>query len=149
MKLIKVVFAGAVMFVVTAGPANAEVIVNDWFPFEFVVIDGGDCAGEDGVAQGIVHQTVTTMPQGNFNVHINARGTWTGIETGNEGKWLDNINDVLPILGENVVYTFQQRLRILGQGPGGDFFLRYKFHVTEIGGEITSYIDSLTTECTV
>ena len=148
MKLIQVVIACAVMFVVTAAPANAEVFIQDWFPFEMVVTDDGDCAGEDGLAQGMVHYTVGTMPRGQFNVHINARGTWTGLETGLEAKWLDNINDVLPIDGENFVYTYQQRLRLLGQGPGNDFFLRYRFHVTVIGGEVTAYVDSLTIECT-
>ena len=148
MKLIQVIITCAVIFIVTAAPANAEVIVQDWSPFEFIVTDDSDCAGEDGLAQGMVHTTVATMPQGGFSVHLNARGTWTGLETGNEAKWLDNINDVLPIQGENVVYTFQQRLRILG-GPGGAFFLRYKFHIVDIGGEVRSYIDSLTIECTV
>ena len=97
MKLIQVIITCAVIFIVTAAPANAEVIVQDWSPFEFIVTDDSDCAGEDGLAQGMVHTTVATMPQGGFSVHLNARGTWTGLETGNEAKWLDNINDVLPI----------------------------------------------------
>jgi hypothetical protein len=88
------------------------------------------------------------MPQGDVSVHLNARGTWTGIVNGNEAKWLDNINDVLPIAGENFVQTFQQRLRILTKGPGNDFFVRYKIHITVIGGEVTAYVDSFTTECT-
>ena len=149
MKINQVIIACAVMLVVTTAPAKAEVIVQEWSPFEFVTIDDFDCAGEDGLAQGMVHTTVATMPQGGVSAHINARGTWTGLETGNEGKWLDNINDVLPILDENFVHTFQQRLRILSQGPGNDFFLSYRFHVTVIGGEVTAYVDSFTIECTV
>lgn len=138
----------ALVFIVTASPANAGVIVQDWSPFEFIVPDDSDCSGQPGLAQGMVHTTVATMPRGGFNIHVNARGTWTGLDTGVEAKWLDNISDVLPILGENFVYTYQQSLRILG-GPGGSFFLRYKFHLVEIGGEVRSYIDSLTIECTV
>jgi len=142
------IMACAVVFIVTAAPANAEIIVQDWSPFEFIVTDDSDCAGEDGLAQGMAHTTIATMPRGGLNVHFNARGTFTGLDTGNEAKWLDNISDVLPILGENFVYTYQQSLRIIG-GPGGAFFLTYKFHVVEIGGEVRSYIDSLTIKCTV
>jgi len=149
MKLIQVIIACAVMFIVTAAPAKAEIIDQFWGPFEFPTTDDFDCAGEDGFAQGMVHVTVANMPQGGVSFHLEARGTWTGIATGNEGKWLDNINDVLPIDGENFVQTFQQRVRILGKGRGNDFFLKYKFHVTVIGGEVTAYVDSLTTECTV
>jgi hypothetical protein len=149
MKLIQVIIACAVILVVSSAPAQAEVIQQGWFPFEFVTTDDFDCSGEDGLAQGMFHSTITTMPRGQFNVHLNARGTWTGLETGFEAKWLDNINDVLPISGENIVHTFQQRLRILSQGPGNDFFLSYRFHVTVIGGEVTAYVDSFTIECTV
>ena len=142
------IMACAVVFIVTAAPANAEVIIQDRSPFEFPVTDDADCAGEDGIAQGMAHWTVATTPRGGLNVHLNARGTCIGVETGSEAKWLDNINDVLPILGENFVYNFQQSLRIIG-GPRGSFFLRYKFHVTDIGGEVRAYIDSLSIECTV
>ena len=142
------IMACAVVFIVTASPANAEVIFQDWSPFEFYVTDDADCAGEDGIAQGMVHSTIATTPRGGLNLHFNARGTFIGVETGSEAKWLDNINDVLPILGENFVYNFQQSLRILG-GPRGSFFLKYQFHVTDTGGEVRAYIDSLTIECTV
>ena len=141
------IMACAVVFIVTAAPANAEIIDQDWSPFEFIVTDDFDCAGEDGLLQGMAHTTVATMPQGGLSIHFNARGTFTGLDTGTEWKWLDNINDVLPIEGENVVYTFQQRLRVIG-GPRADFFLKDKFHVTVIGGEVTAYVDSITVECT-
>ena len=149
MKLNQVIIACAVMLVVTAAPAKAEVIRQEWSPFEMVVTDDFDCAGENGLAQGMVHWTVTTMPRGQFNVHLNARGTWTGLVTGIEAKWLDNVNDVLPIDGENFVWTIQQRLRLLGQGPGNDFFLSYRFHVTVIGGELTAYVDSFSFKCSL
>jgi hypothetical protein len=149
MKLIQVVFACAVMFIVTASPVSAEVVFQDWSPFEFVQTDDFDCAGEDGLAQGMVHTTIATMPQGGVSFHLNAHGTWTGFGTGNEFKWLYNYNDVLPINGENVVWTIQQRVRVLGQGPGNDLFVKYKFHRTVIGGEVTVYVESLTFECTV
>jgi hypothetical protein len=149
MKLIRIAIACAVMFIVAPATAKAEIIEQSWNPFEFVATDDFGCAGEDGLVQGMVHTTVATMPQGRFNVHFNARGTWTGIVTGGEWKWLDNINDVLPIDGENFVWTIQQRLRLLGQGPGNDFFLSYRFHLTAIGGELTAYVDSFSVECSV
>ena len=143
------IMACAVVFIVTAAPANAEILDQFWSPFEMVATDDFDCAGEDGLAQGMFHVTVSTMPRGGINFHLNARGTFTGMKTGGEWKWLDNRNSVLPINGENFVQTIQQRLRILGQGPGNDFFLSYRFHVTVIGGELTAYVDSFTIECTV
>ena len=149
MKIIYVVVACALMFIFAPATAKAEIIVQSWNPFEMVVTDDLDCAGEDGLAQGMIHTTVSTMPRGQFNVHINARGTWTGFNTGNEFKWLDNINDVLPIDGENFVWTIQQRLRILRKGPGNDFFLKYRFHMTVIGGELTAYVDSFSFKCSV
>ena len=149
MKLIRVAIACAVMFIVAPATAKAEIIEQSWNSFEFVVTDDFGCSGEDGLAQGMVHTTVSTMPQGQFNAHLNARGTVTGLNTGNEFTWMDNINNVLPIDGENFVWTIQQRLRLLGQGPGNDFFLSYRFHVTVIGGELTAYVDSFTIECTV
>ena len=149
MKRFKVVFAFAVMFIVAPAPAKAEIIFQDWSPCEFVQPDVFGCAGEDGLAQGMVHTTIATMPQGGFSIHLNAHGTWTGFDTGNEWKWLENYNDVLPIRGENEVWTIQQRVRVLGQGPGNDLFLKYKFHITVIGGELTAYVDSLSVECSV
>ena len=150
MSLIKKLFATAVLLslALIMSPAQAELLQQDWFPIERVVIDNG-CTGEDGLSQGMYHLTVTTMPQGNLNIHINARGTWTGFVTGAEAKWLENVNDVLPILGENVVYTYQRRFRVLGQGPKNDFFLKHKLHVTMIGDEVTVYFDSFTTDCRI
>jgi hypothetical protein len=149
MKLIQVIIACAVMFIVTAAPAKAEIIKQSWESFEFVQTDDFDCAGEDGLAQGMVHTTIANMPQGGLSIHALQRGTWTGFDTGNEFKWLHNYTDVLPINGENVVWTIQQRVRVLGQGPGNDLFVKWKYHVTDIGGEVTVYVDSLTFECTV
>ena len=149
MKLFNLAIACAVFFVLMAAPAQAEVLDQGRYPFEFVVPDDLNCAGEDGLAQGIVHLVVTTMPRGGLNIHISAQGTWTGLDSGNEAKWLENINDVLPMTGENYVRTVQQRLRILTKGRGNDFFLRFSFHITVVGGEVTAYIDSFTTECTV
>ena len=47
----------------------------------------------------------------------------------------------IPVDGENVVYTFQNTLKIIGQGGQNTYFAKTKFHVTVIGGEVKSYID--------
>jgi hypothetical protein len=49
MKLIQVIIACAVILVVSSAPAQAEVIQQGWFPFEFVTTDDFDCSGEDGL----------------------------------------------------------------------------------------------------
>jgi hypothetical protein len=129
-------------------PVQAKVLAQYWTPDEFFAIDETNCAGEDGYVQLMSHVTVVDMPQGALGIHVNRRGTWTGLVTGTESKWLDNLVNVLPILGEGFVHTQIFTIRIVGQ-RGNNFYLRAKQHITIMGGEIITNIDSQTIDCKV
>jgi len=127
-----------------AMPAQAELLVNEWSPFEFVVLQDPEqpCADDPAfLAQGMQHLKVSTLRNGGVAINFNALGTFTGLVTGEEWKWRHNIADVLPIDGENAVYSYQDILKIIGQGGAPSFRAKFKLHVTEIGGEVKSYIE--------
>lgn len=137
---------------VPLAPAKAELLVNEWQEFAFPVPDDSDCAGEDGVASGLVHFTVTAMPSGLLGIHINANGIWKGNDSGVELHWKDNITDIIPILhdGEIVVWTIVQRLRITKRGPEpAQFRLKFDLHLVEVGGDLVVYHDEVSTVCRI
>lgn len=135
---------GLVAWVGLTAPAQAELLVNEWLPFEFVVLQDPDnpCADDPAfLAQGMQHLKVSSLRQGGFAINFNALGTFTGLVTGEEWHWRHNIADVLPMDGENAVYSYHETLKIIGQGGTPTYFARTKFHVTVIGGELKSYIE--------
>ena len=152
MRNFKINFA-TIVLVASMGltaPVQAELLVNEWATFEFVVPQNPDTqCGEDSsfLAQGMQHLKVSTLKNGMFAVNFNALGTFTGLNTGEEALWRHNINDVFPIDGENAVYTYRDTLKIIGRGGVASFFAKATFHVTEIGGEFKSYIDDVKIAC--
>jgi len=129
-----------------AEPAHAENIVNVWEPIEIPVI-GDPCAGEDALILGMVHTTVSTLRNGQLSVQVNTQGVITGLDTGREWLWRLNISDVLPVDGENLVWTFHQRDKVIGRGGLPSLFITYQAHVTVIGGDVKVYFDSATYDC--
>ena len=152
MSMFKKCFA-IILFIALVGlaaPVHAELVVNEWAPFEFVVPQNPEepCADDPAfLAQGMQHLKVSTLRNGGFAVNFNALGTFTGLVTGQEWHWRDNIADVLPIDGENAVYTFHNTLKIIGQRGAPTYFAEVRFHVTEIGGELKSYIEVENISC--
>ena len=133
-----------------AAPTQAELLVNEWSPFEFVVLqDPNNPCGDDPafLAQGMQHLKVSTLRRGGLAINFNALGTFTGLESGQEAHWRHNINDVFPNFGETEVYNYQESLKIIGQGGDPSYFAKIKFHITLIGGEVKSYVDSAKIEC--
>lgn len=152
MRILKIVCITAVVaFSTFSMPAKAELLANFWDEFTFPVTDDSGCAGEDGMANGLVHITVTNFKKGGIGFHVNATGTWTGDISGDEYTWKDNVVDVLPIAEDGkFVLNVSQQLRIIGQGPGmGQFRLNFNLHIVEIGGELKTYVDELKTTCSV
>jgi len=134
-----------------AAPASAELLVNEWSPFEFLVPQDPDnpCSDDPAfLAQGMQHVKVSTLPQGGLAINFNALGTFTGLVSGNEWLWRHNWADVLPMDGENAVYNYQETLKIIGQGGAPTYFAKFKFHVAVIGGEVKSYIEVEDITCT-
>ncbi len=127
-----------------AGPVQAELLVNEWLPFEFVIPQNPEdpCADDPAfLAQGMQHLKASSLRNGGAAVNFNALGTLTGLVTGEEWHWRHNFADVLPMDGENTVYNYQETLKIIGQSGAPSLFIKAKFHITMIGGEVKSYID--------
>jgi hypothetical protein len=148
MKIIYVVVACALMFIVSAAPAKAGIIVNEWQEFAFAVTDDFDCAGEDGFASGVLHLIVSDFRKGGVGAHLTAKGILKGNDSKIEVVWKDNILDILPIgdLGNHVVWTQTETLKLIGQG-GLAFGFRANFHLTEVGGQPIVYFDRATFVC--
>lgn len=133
-----------------ATPVHAELLDNTWYPFEFVLPQDPEhqCADDPFyLAQGLQHVNVASLRNGEIVIHFNALGTFTGLESGVEAHWRHNVTELVPVAGETTVYTFQETLKIIGQGGVPSFFAKIKFHVTDIGGEWRSYIDSAKVGC--
>jgi hypothetical protein len=149
MRLITIICTTTfLLFAVVAAPAKAEVLVNEWQEFAFGVDDDFGCAGEDGVASGVVHVVVTDFRKGNLGIHFNAIGIWKGNDSGVELSWKENITDIIPIgdFGNHFVGTISQSVKIIG--PGGLLFrLNAKVHLTEVGGDFIVFFSDVTTVC--
>ena len=147
MKLIEVLLTTTfLIFTVIAAPAKAELLVNEWQEFAFPVTDDYGCAGEDGVASGVVHTRISDLRMGDVAFQINAKGIWKGDDSGVEFLWKDNITEVVPVdIGDHFVVTFSQNLRIIGQGLG--FRVNANVHITEVGGELVVYFNEFTIVC--
>jgi hypothetical protein len=140
----------SVTILTAAAPVQAAPpLFNEWQEFAFPVPDTFDCAGEDGVASGVVHRVAIDLNQGGVGFHLNAQGIWKGNDTGTEYKWRDNITDVIPIDNpDNFVGTLSESLKIIG-GPNGSFRLKGDVHVTVVNNEVVVYFDNVSTSCSV
>lgn len=138
------------IFASVAAPAKAEVLLNQWNEFAFPTIDDFGCAGENGVASGIVHLVYSDFKKGNLSLHLSAKGIWKGNDSGFETIWKDNISEVMPIadFGNHFVGTFSQSLKLIGQG-GLAFRLNANVHLTEVGGEFIVYFDEVSIDCNI
>jgi hypothetical protein len=154
MKLSQGLFATFVLVasMCVAAPVQAELLVNEWEPFEFPVAPDPNCPTEDTAfyVQGMQHLKASNLRKGGLAINMNALGTFTGIQTGEEWHWRHNIADVLPIYegnGENEVFTYQETLKLIGQGGTPSYFAKTKFHIIVFGGEVKSYIDAVEVRC--
>lgn len=130
-------------------PARAEIVFQGWQEFAMPVTDETGCAGENGVASGIVHTTIAELQDG-YSYHINAQGIVKGDDSGIEYLLRDNIMEVIPFSdwGTHAIGTTQQRLKLIGKGGQAvKFVLLYRAHLTEIGGEVVVYFDGATFQC--
>lgn len=152
MRQILTILVAIVFVTVTAyaGPVHAAPpLYNVWQEFSFPVTDDSDCAGEDGVASGVVHLVERDFKKGVYGFHVNAMGIWKGDDTGIELLWRDNVSEVVPVWGpSHKVGTTTQSLKIIG-GPYGQFRLKYTAHIVEVGGQLVVYFEDVTTACNV
>lgn len=143
----------AIVFVAVTAYADpvraAPPLYNVWVEFSFPVPDDSDCAGEDGVASGVVHLFEREFNKGVWGYHVNAKGIWKGDDTGTELLWIDNVSEVVPVWGpSHKVGTTTQSLKIIG-GPNGQFRLKFTAHIVEVDGQLVVYFEDVTTTCHV
>lgn len=150
MRLVLGVTLALSILVAAIEPTEAQILQQEWQEFAFPIADVSGCAGEDGVASGMVHYTVTSMPSGWVGVHINAEGIVEGNDSGALYLWRDNITDIVPVVeaGELFVGTYRNTLKIIGPGNGlAKFMFSAKVHLTEIDGVAVVYFDEASFSC--
>ena len=152
MKSIQMTTACALILMLSTVPVRAENLVQAWNPFGGILVDSIGCLGEDGFAQGMVHTVISNLRQGGVLIHFNAQGTVTGLVTGNEWLWRDSWNETLPIFDgtfDDVVFTEQRRLKIIGPAHLPSLFINIEFHATIVDSEIKVFTGSTmpTLEC--
>ena len=131
LSTLKTIIAFAIFVLVAlmgfAGPVQAELLENTWYPFEFLVEqDPNNPCGDEPffLAQGMQHFKVANLREGGVALNFNAQGTFTGLNSGVEAHWRHNVADVLPIIGETTVYSYQDTLKIIGQGGNPSYFAK-------------------------
>ena len=82
-----------------------------------------------------------------YAVNIVTMGTLTQLGSDEGFIFQQNINDVFPILGENVVINFGQQVRVITKGKDPNLLVNINFHVTDLGGEIKSWINTERITC--
>ena len=129
---------------------QAELLLNSWDPFYVIVEQNPDVACGDAdefVAEGMSHVKVSTLRNGNVALNVNAMGTFTAVGSEEGAIFRQNIRDVLPIDGENVVYNYGETIKIIGRPNGDNYRANINFHVAIIDGEWKSSIDIDKAEC--
>ena len=139
----KIIFGATVLAVSMALPAavQAELLKNSWDPIDVIVPSQGTCGNADFFhLEGVVHEKISTLRNGNWAVNVNVMGTFTPL-TGQEEEgaiFRQNIHNVLPILGENLVHNVGDTIKIIGRPNGENYRANFNYHVTDLGGEIKS-----------
>jgi len=147
----------AILFVLTAGTATAEVITNEKIPYNGWVwvacANGG--RGETVRLTGDLHALfqVTFDEGGGRHVAshfqpmgITGRGELTGDKYQAAGVTRDERN--FQPAAYPVEYTYVNHFWIIGPGPGNNFLVHETYHITvNANGEVTAQIDNFWGEC--
>jgi hypothetical protein len=133
--------------------ALAAVIVNDWTEFQQYIPNDTACGDATGfVLEGMAHEKVSTLRNGQFAVNVNVMGTFTAVDgqyAGEAAIFRQNINDVFPIWEEGVnrVWTIGETTKVITKGQVENYRLNYNFHVTFIDGEVKSFFETEKVTC--
>jgi hypothetical protein len=129
--------------------AQAEVLFNDWTPVDDIVPGAPECSGDEEFrVEGMAHTKVATLRNGNLAIHTNAMGTVTRLEPEEElGMFRQNVRNVYPVMGEKEVYSYGDSVRVITEGGVPNVRVNIRFHVTEIDGDLKSYIDVRDVSC--
>lgn len=137
------------LWVCLSASVQAETVENTWNQFDIIIPGSPDCGNENDFfrLEGMEHLKVSTLRNGMYAVNIVTIGTLTPLGSEEGFIFRQNINDVLPIFGENVVYNLGQRVRVITEGKEPNLLVNINFHVTDLGGEIKSWIDTERITC--
>ena len=129
-KLIATILAVGATLCFSISTASAEVVFNERNPFSFPFFNA--CTGEDVWVDGIVHEVVREKvgEDGSIvlNTRINAHGFGTGLISGAEYVWNDNVG-IFEMTIPEVSFTLQYQgfLRLIGKGKTPNELLRADF----------------------
>jgi hypothetical protein len=137
----------------TAVQALAASVEHQTERFSFVAGGFNPCTGEEtpGTGEFFSHTTLVARPSGGFHVAqvFNVSFVLTGATTGDRylGRDVEHVNFTTNG-GAQSVNTFIANVRVGTAGPGNDFVLRVRFHVTvNANGVVTVERDETTIEC--
>lgn len=138
-------------------PARAETeIINERFLIELLVFvscaDEG--AGELVLLEGTLHSLFHVTINGNnfkVKVHDQPQGiSGTGLTTGDRYRATGVTQQTFggSFVNGQFSDTYVNNFRIIGQGPGNNFLVHEKFHITlNAKGELTASVDNFSVEC--
>jgi hypothetical protein len=110
-RLIRHLAVGCAMStLLVSGPASAEVIVNERFPFTQFRFNA--CNGEELVASGVLHRVEKLLPNGTLRIIISVHATAVGSQ-GNEYV----VNDQHHITSSTAEFLEVFRDRLISKGP--------------------------------
>jgi len=147
----------AILFVLTAGRATAEVLTNQKIPYNGWVwvscANGGN--GETVRLTGDLHALFQVTFDENGGLHVASQYQPMGITgygevTGDkyQATGVTRHNENLQPVAYPVEYTYVNNFRIIGPGPGNNFVIHETYHITiNANGEVTVAIDNFWGEC--
>ncbi len=147
----------AILFVLTAGTAMAEVAVNQQIPVNRQIwvscANGG--RGEFVRLTGEMHQLILQTWDENGGRHIALQFQPMGITgygeiTGDNYRAAGVTRDERNFQPDSYPqeYTLVNNFRIVGPGPGNNIMVHETYHITlNANGEVTAALDNLRTEC--
>jgi hypothetical protein len=118
-------------------------------PFDFIVTT----CEEDVFGSGHLHilttQTVSAAEDTITVFHINARGTGTGVTSGARYRFNDTFRIQTNQLSEwQLVSSFMDALKLIGEGDAGDLHVRALFRVTiDAKGVLRAFVDRMQVTC--
>jgi hypothetical protein len=125
---------------------DAERATSRTIPLHF--IRSNECGDEDVEITGVIHLVSHTQPDGSvmghFNYqHVTGLGLTSGIQY--HVSAVDHLRLQAPFPSSiHSVRTFH----LIGEGPGDRLLVQAMLHVTvNANGEVTAYIEDLTTRC--
>jgi hypothetical protein len=167
-KLIALLPAFFLVFLVSATLANAQGKGAESFKEDLDFVGGNPCVGEPVHVTGTVHYLFHTVWDNHGGIHMSfhrnaMEGTGEGMITGDVYRathntrrqllniYCEDIEDPTtcsPTFQLPIVVVFIDEMKLMGPGPGNNLRLRWTTHITmNANGEITTSTEDFSFEC--